>query len=488
MTVEPIGIVTLIFGLLVLWAGADFGIYVLAAASLLGAAAVATLPALGGASIMPVFLILPFYVAAVFASRANRVGGLASVSFPQPGFFYALIVIYSVLTAFFLPRIFSDLTQVYSIARSRAGDEVGIVTSFLAPKASNFTQSFYLVCALACFVAVAAHAAVRSEVIVKAVLVAAVLNLAFGFLDVVTYATHTSDILSPIRNANYRMLNDGAIGGLKRIVGSFPEASSYGYATLGFFAFSGELWLRGYAVRATGIIAGLSLLTLLMSTSSSAYAGLAVYLVLLYGRCLWGFFGMRGSSRGAAVVIGAPIAVVLILFAILLIPPLSNAVSSFLDATVVNKLDSQSGVERGRWNQQAFQNFLDTNTFGAGLGSVRASSFLLAILSNIGLIGLVLFVAYFGSLALAVRAATRKASYEGAITAAAGAACLILSVSAIMAGGGVDLGLPFSVFAALASSSLVRGALALGQRSTAGFGSRGATFLSPPMITGGGHP
>ena len=40
------------------------------------------------------------------------------------------------------------------------------------------------------------------------------------------------------------MLNDGELGGLKRIVGSFSEAGAYSYAALGLYAFALALWLE----------------------------------------------------------------------------------------------------------------------------------------------------------------------------------------------------------------------------------------------------
>jgi len=51
-------------------------------------------------------------------------------------------------------------------------------------------------------------------------------NLTFAGLDLATYFTGTTEVLSFIRNANYAMLVEDQAAGFKRIVGSFPEASS----------------------------------------------------------------------------------------------------------------------------------------------------------------------------------------------------------------------------------------------------------------------
>jgi hypothetical protein len=65
-----------------------------------------------------------------------------------------------------------------------------------------------------------------------------------------------------------------------------------------------------------------------------------------------------------------------------------------------SKADSQSGVERGEWNAAAYKTFLDTYGIGAGLGSARASSFILVLLSNVGVFGALLFALFITSVFL----------------------------------------------------------------------------------------
>ena len=52
-----------------------------------------------------------------------------------------------------------------------------------------------------------------------------------------------------------------------------------------------------------------------------------------------------------------------------------------------------------RWNTHAWQSFLDTWLMGAGIGSVRASNWLLACPASIGLIGTSLFLGFLYTLA-----------------------------------------------------------------------------------------
>ena len=70
---------------------------------LFGAAAAIALPALGGATITPAVLFLPFLLARALAERGLG-GCLRQVSFPNAGFWLLLLVVWGVLSAYFLPR------------------------------------------------------------------------------------------------------------------------------------------------------------------------------------------------------------------------------------------------------------------------------------------------------------------------------------------------------------------------------------------------
>jgi hypothetical protein len=131
--------------------------------------------------------------------------------------------------------------------------------------------------------------------------------------------------------------------------------------------------------------------------------------------------------------------------------PSWQAIERIFNATVLHKLSSDSGVERGRWNEQALVNFKDTQWLGAGVGSVRASSFPVAVLGNIGAIG----ACSYGAFVLAVLFRRRNRwsePYPAACQSAARWACFAQLAGASVAGSFIDLGLPFFVFAGLASA------------------------------------
>lgn len=454
MTVEPIGILVVLCGLLTLRQGPRFGVYILAVTAVLGAAAAIKLPMLGDASVPPSHVVLVFLIVAVALQPRGRAEAFGSLAFPGSGFLLLAAVGYGVLTAVFLPRIFADLTHVYSIARS--GEQIGIITAPLAPRASNVTQTAYLLGDLICFIAVAAVARLGgAETVARAAMAGSMLILVFAFADFATYHTGTSEFLSPIRNSNYRLLEDGEISGFKRIVGSFAEASAYGYAALGSFAFTLRLWLAGLWPRLAAVLALLLLATILLCTSTTAYVATALHSLLTLVGCALRAARRTATQRDLVFLAVAPTATLALILGLMLAPSLWDLIISLYDTTISNKLDTQSGIERTRWNQQALQSFLDTAGLGAGVGSVRASSFPVALLANVGVIGTLIVIAFLGSVILPPRRDVAR-SPSGAISRAGASACLALTIAAFISAGGVDLGLPFFIFAAVAATPAAR--------------------------------
>jgi hypothetical protein len=127
--------------------------------------------------------------------------------------------------------------------------------------------------------------------------------------------------------------------------------------------------------------------------------------------------------------------------------PLARA-TSFFDATVMRKLNSSSGVDRAAANQLAWSDFLATYGLGVGLGSTRASSFALVLLSNLGILGAVGFVGFFVNV---LRSPATDDSSESVTARAARQAVLAGLIGACVVGTVFDLGIAFYCFAAAAT-------------------------------------
>ncbi len=471
MTIEPIGAITLLLGLLGLFVEESFIVYVFFGTTLLGAAGAIILDSLGGTTIQPAHLLLGFVMIKLLGNREVRSGMRHAVVFGTPGFWFLLTAIYATLTAYFMPRLFYGETFTFVV---RAQGENHAVP--LAPTTSNLTQSIYFIGNCACFLILAGYGGSERgrNTLARAGLMCVMLNLAFAVIDLVTYATNTGDLMAFIRNSTYSMLSDRELAGFKRIVGSFVEASSFGYATLGYFAFTSTLWLRGVAPKMTLLLSSLSLLALLFSTSTTAYVGLAIYVFVEFGLLSYKLLLRPSRPEVIFVIFGLPFILALIVVMICLNDPVYAYVTDLLDTLVLNKMSTSSGVERSNWNSQAFQNFLDTYGFGVGNGSVRASSFLVAAISSLGVLGATCYALFL--LSIWFQAREPEPEHITHIQSAARSACLAWLIAASTSGGFIDLGLSFSAFAALGSVKLLSP-----RNSSAALEGLSATECAPPL-------
>jgi hypothetical protein len=449
MTVELIGFIALIIGSISLFRGPNFIVYMFCCFTLLGAAAAFILDSLGGTNISPAHLLLGFLTVRIFSDPELLKHAGAGLAFGRAGFWLLVTVIYVIVSALFMPRIFEGQVVIFSV-RSLNGYSV-----LLGPSISNLTQTIYFTGDFVCFIALYGYASSSYgiKVLGNAVLACATLNLLFAAIDLLTYFTNTAEVLSFVRNANYAMMSDDAVAGFKRIVGFFTEASSFSYATLGYFAFTSKLWLLGIRQRLTSVLALLSFAALVFSTSTTAYVGLAAFLAFSYLQILAYAFRRPPTYNMTMVIFGMPAVLILIVIIIALNDTYSSYVQGLLETMVFNKMNTSSGVERAAWNRQALQNFLDTFGFGVGNGSVRASSFPIAVLANLGFVGAAIFSMFFVRVLFRSQAGNGIDHLNAAYQQAARSACVASLIAATISGALIDLGLPFFVFAALACAA-----------------------------------
>jgi hypothetical protein len=189
---------------------------------------------------------------------------------------------------------------------------------------------------------------------------------------------------------------------------------------------------------------------MVFSTSTTAYVGLSTFLVLIYLECLFRLLSGPVPTQTVMFLIAAPILAAIVVVGIALNDASWSYVQNLLDTIIFNKLSTDSGVERSAWNTQAIQNFFDTWGLGAGNGSVRAASFLAAVLASLGVVGAVTYAGFLLFLFLGNREPASSDGYENAVSSAAKSVCLAWFIASSVAGAFIDLSLPFFIFAALA--------------------------------------
>ena len=449
MSLEPIGLATLLVGLLCLALGYRASVAAMIVATLLGSAAAVLV---GSANIQPAHLLLGFVAIAALTRRREARAALRALSPEAPGFWLLCLVAYGVAGGALLPRLLAGLTPIVPVGTSAIYGATDS-TIPLGPVSGNLTQAIYLSADLLCFAIVAATAASARgfTAVTNALLATAAANVVFAGLDLATYATDTQALLEPIRNAQYAFHLSEEAEGLKRVAGSFTEASAFAHASLGALGFTGTLWLCGRRAALSGPLALISLGLIVLSTSSTGLVGIPPLAVLLYATAIRRCSRSRDGRNSAAFVIGVPIAALVGGLAVALDTAAWTTIRDYLTALVFQKGESQSGIERAAWNAAAWHNFVDTYGVGIGLGTGRASSFALAILSNLGVFGA---IAYGLFVATAFRTRTGRArSYEADVRLAARNACIGLLVADVISGALVDQGLIFYVMAALACAT-----------------------------------
>lgn len=355
-------------------------LWVLFASMALGSSAALILP--GGAMLnLTDACILTLWLA-VLASP-TRLQDTVAICLPgAPGFpLLALLSLAALLTAF-MPRLMEGTTHIYAI-----GQMNGRAANILVPMTSlpvHATQLARLLLSPSLFLICLGLFRWRSDprAVFKAITLATVAHLALSGAALIG----ADWLLDLLRTAPYRILDNQSLAGMRRLAGVFPEPSSFGLFTIGLFG----IWLRlslsplrfVWAPVMTVALAALCL----RSLSSSTLAALAI---VTPGILLWQLALSRHGTAGRVAIMAAALFPMAAALGCLAWTPAMHAI---LDQAVFDKLSTASGQERIRFNVQALRLFVDSYGLGAGVGSVRASGWLLSTLGSLGPIGAALYL------------------------------------------------------------------------------------------------
>lgn len=127
-----------------------------------------------------------------------------------------------------------------------------------------------------------------------------------------------------------------------------------------------------------------------------------------------------------------------------------------INSTIINKADSGSGHERTYWNVKSLQSFLDTSGLGVGFGSSRASSWPIAVLSQLGLFGSLMMGGLLCVLARGLGAVRQWVDPEtDAVVASVRNAALASIIAMSVSGGSADPGILFFIALAVVCATRV---------------------------------
>ncbi len=270
-----------------------------------------------------------------------------------------------------------------------------------------------------------------------------------GVFDLAGKAAGLGDFLLPIRTADYAILSDIEATGFSRIVGGYSEASAFGMNCLGCIAFTFVYWRHSGSTLAMVLTAALFLL-LIFSTSSTAYVGLA--LLAFFAALSMGRTFLTGKIKTQDLVLVAILSIVIacILAIYLYNANLFDPFVDLIQTMVFDKHNSSSAEERSYWNYMSLQAFLETYGLGIGMGSSRSSSWLVSVISQLGVFGTVLF----GALTSAIFHGAGNIRVSGlsevhVLASSARAMAIGWLIGICISGGGADPGILFFLILAV---------------------------------------
>lgn len=370
--------------------------------------------------------------------------------------------IYVVGGAILIPRLFAGRIVVPGVVGGYSADVL------LQPVPGNFNQACYFAMGVAVFFALRVRLLdVRNlEIIRRAFFAFAGINAALGALDIIGKIVGISDILLPIRTAAYTMHTSTSVGGFWRIAGGHPEASSFATVTFTALAFCLYYW-RASGSRLSLCLALISGGLLVLSTSSTAYGSIAILSLFLGTEIAYLAIKNQFRRRDAALLGVVAVGAVAVVYLAVFNPRIIDPFVDFLHSATLGKAQSASGIERAYWNERSMDAFMATYGIGIGLGSSRASSWLVAVLSQLGVVGfsmigvLALFIVY------GMRGVKCTADTKELIVIANGvrASALASIAASSLIGGNADPGIIFLIaVAVIAACREVVGSSSVGKQ------------------------
>ncbi|MFZ2101076.1 MAG: hypothetical protein WAU86_10985 [Oricola sp.] len=408
-----------------------------------GATAVVTLPALGGASPLVSAVFTVAFIAFAFL-KVDVFRRLGSVFLKiRTAWVVLAFMFYSAFSAVVFPRLFAGGTNVFVASRERGG----VFETPLSPVSSNISQAGYLVFSCLTFFAVCLLLTRRYRLndVMRGFFLFAWLNAALGMIDFVGKYGGLGDVLAPIRSANYALLTDVQMAGFARLAGGYSEASAFGAASLACLAFSYTYWRRR-RTRQSFWLTAITFFLLLASTSTTAYAGLAI-LCLPVGFSMLRQLASRNTKQTDLLVISVFLALVTgFMTAAVVRPQIVTPVIDLVDSAILAKSGSESGQERTYWNAKSLQSLTHTAGLGVGLGSSRASSWPIAVISQLGAAGFLLMTIQVLVIVRGMRNLPGRLEPRAETAVASIRACALAGiVSTSLIGGNADPGTVFYV-------------------------------------------
>ncbi len=329
----------------------------------------------GSIGVQPYYCIAPLYILRFFPLSLRRRRGTGD---PSTKLWIAFAIV-SVLSAFTLPFLF-DGTPVYD-------PRVSVDDNFISPahlhfQFTNIVQSVFLALNVL-LVITSSRAAQSTKSAQKAFMWSAYFLISVVIVETLFFwlgVPFPTKLLN--NNPGYSLANINS--STLRPNGSFAEPSMAGAVLAAFVA--AFLW-RYFAQKENILRAGIAVLACLFVASTSSFMAVFIALVVLLLanpvlRLPW-FVRIDRLKR---------ISVFLASFTLAAVSLLIPAFRSLLLSQTIEKRGSDSALVRLGADAFALNLLIQTHGLGVGLGSNRPSSLITSVLSQVGLVGCILFL------------------------------------------------------------------------------------------------
>ncbi len=392
MEITPIGVLCMACAALAVLRPFRWGLFIFGIFMPLAVAAAINLP---GPSLLCRQIIALGLMGAVVIRP--RLGALVTRSLLQSpaAVLLLLFTVYASFSAIFMPRLFGGMVDVFTIERAADGSDITALVT-LRPNIGNVTQGLYLVSYFVMF-AVIYFFATSPQGMRRAghfLNVVTAVHLIFAGLDFL----RLDPFLELFRTANYTVHDTHHIAGIRRVIGSYSEASFFAGAGVTLFAYN---FVRFVQTRGVWFFtaSALTFVFVLAALSTTGYAALGLLCMV------WGLHTMFTLIRGrlgleqisALIILGVGVSIVA---ALVFFEPARELGADLFESLFGTKLESHSGKVRGSWNSQSLQNFLDTYGLGVGWGSSRTSGLGFRLIGHVGVIGSLLYLLFLFKSAL----------------------------------------------------------------------------------------
>lgn len=344
--------------------------------------------------------VIAVFVVILYAGGRNGVSNLLEVALkPSQCLLLFLFWLVTIWTTLFMPRLFAGAVTIIPMKIEESTNGVPLL-----PTQQNLSQLLYL--SISILTVLVCSSAFRSQKmrqhIMGAMCLGAAITVFTGVLDLAGQYLPLAPLLAVFRTGTYAFLTDVEIANVKRIVGLMPEASSYGTLVVsllaGLYFFRRAMTNSFLRLKVSPMLIVLLVVFALLSASSTAYAGLGI--LALVAAVEWVLRALNAapgtrSREGLQVEFWGLIGALSIVYLLVLFKPsIFDPLVDLLDTLIFKKGSSDSFEERSMWTAVSLQALWDTWGLGVGLGATRASNGIVAVFSNSGIIGGLLYYTF----------------------------------------------------------------------------------------------